>query len=466
MFGRLTIAATMLAAIVCVALVSLAGYIRSSTARLNDAFESVRIADRVQLDLLLHGQARSPLVRGDLSAALRKWLAFLEQADGDLDVLRARADLAAYLDATEAGFSTERLEPLRASAFGALSSLAAASMRDARRTQASIERWDGVATFSGVGLGLFALLFGGWMVWWTQSRAFRPLLGLVEAMRRLGAGEVDARAQETGAAELREIARGFNEMADALQEQRAVHLGSLGGIAHDLRNPLGTLHMALGQLDHERPLPPEAQVRRIVEIADRQIGRLTRMIDDVMDVARLESGQIELRVEVVDATALVREAIESFQSLVPRPRIEASLPTEGLHLPCDPMRFLQVVTNLIANAIKYSPAGEPVKVRLRRVGQTAELEVVDHGIGIEPADRERLFAPFVRVGPQREQIRGVGLGLFVIKRIVEAHDGRIEVDSEIGRGSRFRVFLPAESGSEAPQGEPHTPLLRAEPSLA
>ena len=174
---------------------------------------------------------------------------------------------------------------------------------------------------------------------------------------------------------------------------------------------------------------------------DRQLTRIERMLGDLIDTAKAEAGQLELRFEPCDARSLVRNVVELFESVSLGHVIETRLPDEPVMIECDPLRIEQVVGNLVSNAIKYSPEASPILVALSTQRGDAMIDVVDHGIGISPDDRQRLFEPFRRGRAAQDGPPGVGLGLFVGRRIIEGHGGRIEVDSAPGRGSTFRIHL-------------------------
>ncbi len=231
-------------------------------------------------------------------------------------------------------------------------------------------------------------------------------------------------------------------MAAALAAQRHEQVAFLGGVAHDLRNPLSALAMSVGTLAPEGPMPPEKSIRRTVATIRRQVTHLERMIGDILELTKIEAGHVELQPDVRQLEPLVREVVSLFEVTSGGQRIKASIPDEPVRVRCDAMRIEQVVSNLVSNAIKYSPSGRDVEVSIAREGSHAVIAVSDHGVGIGPLDQARLFEPFRRVGLSKETIPGVGLGLFVVKRIVEAHGGRIYVESSLGRGSTFRVFLP------------------------
>jgi signal transduction histidine kinase len=179
-------------------------------------------------------------------------------------------------------------------------------------------------------------------------------------------------------------------------------------------------------------------------VVARNTDRLQRLVADLLQTAQVDQGPLQVVRTSNDLAQIVRDAAIAATPTAQAAgiRLEVDVP-EHLELPVDAQRVAQVVDNLLSNAIKYSPGGGEVRVRLHVDGNRAEIAVSDTGIGIEAADRDRLFTRFFRARHAEEQsIQGVGLGLSIARSIVESHGGRIVVDSEIGRGSTFRVRLP------------------------
>jgi signal transduction histidine kinase len=304
-------------------------------------------------------------------------------------------------------------------------------------------RWDRAANaFGVVAVILFAIGLGA-VAWWLQRRAFKPAIQLVGSIERYAQGDRSARATEEGPAEFRSIAHRFNDMASTLESQRNAQLAFLAGVAHDLRNPLSALKMAAGMITPDQPLPPEDRVRQLFGRVQRQVDRMERMVFDVLDAARIEAGNLELQMERCDARDLSRAIVDLFEPAARTHQLVAEVPEDPVLLTCDPGRIEQVLTNLVSNAIKYSPRGGPVRVAVARESATVVLSVADEGIGMSTEDVDHVFEPFRRTGTSKEAIPGVGLGLFVARRIVEAHEGRISVTSTVGKGSTFTVRLPA-----------------------
>jgi signal transduction histidine kinase len=278
-----------------------------------------------------------------------------------------------------------------------------------------------------------------WLGWY----AFRPLFGIGDAMNAFAGGNLNARAPEIGMQELRRIAQQFNQMSDALARQRENQLAFLTSVAHDLRNPIGALKMSTAIVDPARPLPQENRVREIMTVVRRQIDHLNRMIEDLLDASRIESGNLELRPQEIDAREIARDAFELFRNVSSVHQLSIQVPDTAVPVHCDAGRMSQVLNNLLSNAIKYSPHGGSVLIQLEQIDEFVVIEVSDTGIGIAPEDITHIFEPFRRAQLSSRDFPGVGLGLHVVRRIVEAHRGRIEVQSRIGKGSTFKVWIPS-----------------------
>ncbi|APR88114.1 two-component regulator [Minicystis rosea] len=239
--------------------------------------------------------------------------------------------------------------------------------------------------------------------------------------------------------------------------QRAVRLRDefLSIASHELRTPLSALELQAQSVEVQLGRAPVdlGRIGAKVVVMQRQIERLSRLINGLLDVSRIEAGRLELDLETVDLADLIREVAARFAGELERAESELTLdlpePVPGAW---DRLRLDQVVTNLLQNAIKYGQ-GAPIRVSLRCEDETAVLTVEDHGIGIAAADHRRIFARFERAVSAR-QYGGMGVGLFIVDRIVRAHAGSIEVLSEPGEGATFVLRLPLEPG-EAPRDDDH-----------
>jgi len=184
----------------------------------------------------------------------------------------------------------------------------------------------------------------------------------------------------------------------------------------------------------------EALGPRIIT-SERQVERLTALINSLLDISRITAGRLDLDLEPVDFAAVVRDAAARFREDLARAGCSLEIQTDG---PCvgewDKVRLEQVVTNLLSNAAKYG-SSRPVEVTVSGDGPTAVLSIRDHGIGIPPEHRSRIFERFERAVSDRHY-GGLGLGLWIVRQIVEALGGSIRVESETGEGSTFTVLLP------------------------
>lgn len=238
-------------------------------------------------------------------------------------------------------------------------------------------------------------------------------------------------------------ARLYREARQALQARDRV----LGIVAHDLRNPLNTIGLSAALLLD--PAFSEVQRERQARMILRSAQRMERLIQDLLDIARIEAAQLNLRRELVDPRALVEEAVELHASLAAASSL-ALRHTRARRLPAisaDRDRILQVLSNLIGNAIKFTPAGGSISIRVERADEGVRFSVSDTGPGISAEDLPHLFQPFWQA--QRGSVDGAGLGLVIARGIVEAHGGTIRAESAPGKGSTFSFTIPAVA---APRG--------------
>jgi signal transduction histidine kinase len=453
-------------------LFALTNYLHQTANGLNAAVEGVRMAEELEVELLTLHRLSPPLRQG-LSAdptrvartqsaiqnrLIEAWRhAHTEQEQALLD--EAEHAISAYLLARERSTrlppedALRELEPRLEASLASLERFVAFNVEEAHRVQARAKRWDEIANIAGLGTAVLLLMGCATLLIWLRRSTFRPLLDISRAMQRFGSGRKRTRAPEQGPAELREMARTFNDMANSLSRQQEDQLTFLAGVAHDLRNPLSALKMSAALVSSDRPLPEE-RVRKTMALVRRQVARLDRMVGDLLDATRIEAGRFELHTQPRDVRGLASEVVELYQGTGASHELRLVVPEQPVVVRCDGTRLEQVLHNLVSNALKYSPSGSRVEVHVAQEGGEAVLAVVDRGIGISSEELRHLFAPFRRTRHAREVAPGVGIGLSVARRIVEAHGGRIEVDSRPGSGSTFRVRLPLASTPSAPPPVP------------
>lgn len=215
--------------------------------------------------------------------------------------------------------------------------------------------------------------------------------------------------------------------------------------SHELKTPLTGLQLQVQGLARVASRDPNATVpvaafESRVLMMSRQLRRLTRLIYSLLDVNRITSGEMVLSIEPLALHELVADAVSTCQDLLEPSKAKVTVDVEPVTGSWDRLRLETIVTNLVSNAMKFG-AGEPIDVTLRREASIARLTVADRGIGIPPAERERIFEKFERAVP-REHFGGFGLGLWIVRQLVKAHGGTIRVESADGRGSTFTVELP------------------------
>jgi signal transduction histidine kinase len=246
------------------------------------------------------------------------------------------------------------------------------------------------------------------------------------------------RAEEAAEEERRKAAK-----AEKAVRERDVFLSVA---AHELRTPLTALQLKLQGLDQllRKALSGTPYVEKTtarVGDALRQTGRLTELVERLLDVSRIAAGQLAINPGPVDLASVVRDVTSDFREKASQARTEINVTVEGdASGHWDRQRIEQVVINLVSNAVKYG-RGSPVDVLLQGTDSLVRLTIADRGIGISDADLRRIFQPFERAAPI-ENYGGLGLGLYIARRIVEAHGGRIEVSSLPEQGATFVVTLP------------------------
>ncbi|HET9651894.1 MAG TPA: ATP-binding protein, partial [Usitatibacter sp.] len=230
----------------------------------------------------------------------------------------------------------------------------------------------------------------------------------------------------------------------------------LAMLAHELRNPLAPIRNAayiLGTMES-----PDPDFVRTREMIDKQARHITRLVDDLLDVSRLELGKVQLRLQRVELNEAVAAAVDSGLASVGgrRHEVNVRLPRPGFAVRADPVRLEQVVCNLVVNATKFTPAGGNIDVEVSREGACAVIAVTDDGAGIRPEMLESIFDLFAQDSVTLARTKGgLGIGLTLVKRLAELHGGSVRASSEgIGRGSRFEVRLPIDSSVSEKAAKP------------
>jgi signal transduction histidine kinase len=225
----------------------------------------------------------------------------------------------------------------------------------------------------------------------------------------------------------------------------------VANVSHDLKTPLSLIRMFSETLELDR-VPDEARRREYYAVLTRESERLTRLIDNVLDFSRIESGRQRYDIVPGPVEPVVHEVLESFRHPLAQQgfAVDVAVAPDLPDVPLDVEALKQALANLLDNAMKYSGDRRKIRVAARREGAGVAIEVADEGIGVPPAERERIFEKFYRIGRSETQgRRGSGVGLALVKHIVDAHRGRVTVEGGPGEGSRFTLHLPGAEGPGA-----------------
>jgi signal transduction histidine kinase/CheY-like chemotaxis protein len=246
---------------------------------------------------------------------------------------------------------------------------------------------------------------------------------------------------------------------EALKSASEAKSDFLASMSHELRTPLSAI-LGFSELMRQEPRDGDSVTVPVdwIEHIHRGGEHLLTLINDVLDLAKVEAGRLDLRPEPFDLGTAVAESLNGLRPLGERKHLELSGSVADIAVVADRGRFRQMLYNLLSNAIKYTPDGGSVRVEAAEAHGEVRISVVDTGVGIAPEDLGAVFEEFRQVGDPRERQSGTGLGLALTRRLVEAHGGRVEVESERGKGSRFTLVLPALEVTPAPATSiPETP---------
>ena len=294
--------------------------------------------------------------------------------------------------------------------------------------------------------GLLAVGVALILTFFVSHRILRPLESLARVSRLAARRDFTVRAHVQSRDEVGELARTFNAMLAELSRTEELRRNLVGDVAHELRTPLTNIRGYVEGIS-DGVMQPDAETLTSIR---GEIHLLTRLIEDLQDLALVESGQMQLKVRSCDLGDLIKDA-----SLAVHPQAQAksiSLEVdEACRLPiqADAQRVSQVLCNLLVNAITHTPMGGRVQIWARKVEGRVQVSVKDDGPGIAAEDQPYVFERFFRVDKSRSRATGgVGLGLTITRRLVEAHQGQIEVISQAGAGTEFRFTLPLEPVSQ------------------
>ncbi|MBT3321352.1 MAG: HAMP domain-containing protein [Anaerolineae bacterium] len=275
-----------------------------------------------------------------------------------------------------------------------------------------------------------------------SRRVVAPVRAMMIASRSIAEGHYDERVGTHGSDELGQLAQSFNQMATELEKTEEMRRQLIGDVAHELRTPLTTIKGSVEALeDGILPASPETY-----ELILREAGRLNHLVDDLQELSRVEAGAYELNITPLQLSSLSGTIEKRFGTQFVEKRISfaSHIPENLPTIQADERRLFQIFSNLLTNALYYTPEGGEVSLEASQVGNAIEVLVRDNGIGIPPEHLENIFTRFYRVDKSRSRhAGGSGIGLTITKHLVEAHGGSIWVESEgNNKGSVFIVEIP------------------------
>jgi signal transduction histidine kinase len=307
------------------------------------------------------------------------------------------------------------------------------------RFHVDMPAWIAIAT-----LPIFSLLVAVLLSIWMSRRVTRPFSRLAEAAQAIGRHDLGIRVQAEGSQELQDLAQSFNRMAEQLEHAELTRRNLMADVAHELRTPLAVLNGNLRALLDGVHSVSEEEIALLCE----QTGHLNRLVDDLRELSLAEANQLSLNLGEVDLGALIKETAAHFEVPAREGRIHLSLDIQEsfIHPSLDMDRIRQVLHNLLSNAFKNTPGGGKVSIAGEWItdGKAVSITVSDNGVGIPRRELGHIFQRYYRSGNASAVDRqGSGLGLVIVKAIVESHGGSIEAKSDgKGKGSRFIVLLP------------------------
>jgi signal transduction histidine kinase len=441
--------------------VSLRGFVISGSPRFLASWQQARTelpSAAAQLERLVAPQPEEKRKAIDLATMTRDYIQ--DYGAPLIAIYRLRPEAARSPVATREGlFRIDAIRKQLANLLAGENDLATAREASAKH---EATRAVGIGVAELVVTAALLVLFGLFLA----HGVVRPVRTVAAGASRVAAGDLSTRLPEQGAPELQELTEAFNSMAQSLEhgqreleaqneqlrqsERMKSELVSI--VSHELRTPLASI-LGYSSLLLKRSFGKE-DTRRYIETIHTRGGRLVSLVEEFLDVERVEAGRIELKEEPIDLRPLLEEEAQLISAEAPRHQVEVGVEPVSLIVLGDADRLAQVYANLLANAVKYSPDGGLIEVSGTIEGDVARVQVRDEGVGIAAEHQPRIFTKFFRGEAREGGFAGTGLGLAVSREIIEAHGGRIGFRSTPGTGSAFWFELPLLPNDKAPKPAP------------
>lgn len=299
-----------------------------------------------------------------------------------------------------------------------------------------------------LGAGVLALVIGFLLSLWTSNQLVKPLQNLTKAVKRVGLGHLDEKVMISSQDEVGELAKAFNSMADDLKSQETLRKQFTADIVHELRTPLTSLRSYI-EAFQDGILPPNQEN---LSALSEEIDRLVSLSSDLKDLNIAEIGKLQPQLQPVNLTSVLEKVIHNLSPLIQEKDIEltALLSPENVSIMADERLLTRLFYNLIHNAYKYTGQEGKIKIELTVQPNSVDINISDTGIGIPEADLSFIFERFYRAEKSRaRETGGTGIGLALVKQILLLHQGTIDVESVVGKGTTFLVNLPLETETES-----------------
>ncbi len=279
----------------------------------------------------------------------------------------------------------------------------------------------------------------------------KPIRALAAGAEEVGKGNFKFQVEVLSQDELGQLAQSFNAMLRKLAILDELKDEFISNVSHDLKSPMAAILMYLDFMtniddDRDKIIPKHREW--LMTMKDSAV-RLGLFVTNILDAAKMKAGKLEINPQPIDVSATAKNIQALFQMIAQNQKITliVEVPSGIPKLQADPIHFEQVITNLVSNALKFTESGGKVLLAARIMGKGVEVSVSDTGRGISPEDMKKLFGRFNQVGDRQQDtskaLKGTGLGLFIVKKTIEAMGGKVSVQSELGKGSRFSILMPA-----------------------